>query len=83
MRKQSYRQKNGDSGSYYHILVLGTNATANEIKKAYKKLAVLVHPDKNNAPNSEEAFKVLGLAYETLSNREQRDRYDRPKEEYG
>ena len=74
---------NGNSGSYYHVLGLETNATANEIKKAYKKLAVLVHPDKNDAPNSEEAFKVLGLAYETLSNSEQRDRYNRPKEEYG
>jgi len=47
-------------------LGVGQKATAEEVNRAYKKLASLVHPDKNRAPGSEEAFKLLGKARAAL-----------------
>ena len=54
---------------YYKILGVEKDATDNDIKKAYRKLAIIHHPDKN--PDDEEAaekFKEIGEAYETLSD---------------
>ena len=63
---------------YYHVLGVERSATPEEVKKAYRKLAVKHHPDKNPGDKSaEEKFKELGEAYEVLSNVDKRAAYDR------
>lgn len=61
---------------FYQILGVTKESTDSEIKKAYKKLALQVHPDKNMAPGSVEAFKSLGNAVSILTDAEKRKRYD-------
>jgi len=61
----------------YEVLSIAKTATDDEIKKAYRKLALKYHPDKNRAPGSDEAFKKLAQAYDTLSDADKRAAYDR------
>lgn len=62
---------------YYEVLGLSKNASEAEIKKAYRKLALQYHPDKNpDDKGAEEKFKEAAEAYEILSNAEKRQRYD-------
>lgn len=62
---------------YYEILEISKNASADEIKKAYRKMAIKYHPDKNPGDKeSEEKFKEAAEAYEILSNAEKKQRYD-------
>lgn len=66
-----------DYKDYYKILGVGKNATEDEIKKAYRKLAKQYHPDANkNNPEATEKFKEIGEAYEVLKDSEKRSRYD-------
>jgi molecular chaperone DnaJ len=63
---------------YYEVLGVGRNASEEEVKRAYRKLAVKFHPDKNpDDPHAEEKFKELGEAYDVLMDLDKRAAYDR------
>lgn len=66
---------------YYKILGISRNATDEDIKKAYRKLALKYHPDKNKAKDAEEKFKEVAEAYEVLSDKKKREIYDQVGEE--
>jgi molecular chaperone DnaJ len=61
---------------YYEVLGVQKNASKEEIKNAYRKLALQYHPDRNKDPTAEEKFKELSEAYAVLSDEEKRKRYD-------
>ena len=61
---------------YYSTLGVSKAATVDELKKAYRKLAMKFHPDKNTSPGAEEKFKEIGEAYEVLSDEKKRRIYD-------
>ncbi|KAL1225586.1 Chaperone protein dnaJ 49 [Cardamine amara subsp. amara] len=61
---------------YYEILGVESNCSVDDLRKAYRKLSLKVHPDKNQAPGSEEAFKSVSKAFQCLSNEETRKKYD-------
>ena len=63
---------------YYEVLGVGKGASDDEIKKAFRKLAVKYHPDKNPGDKAaEEKFKEINEAYAVLSDPEQKSKYDR------
>ena len=62
---------------YYQTLGVSKNADEKTIKKAYRKLARQYHPDVNKEPGAEEKFKEVNAAYEVLSDKEKRAKYDR------
>src|SRR5256886_10492452 len=63
---------------YYEVLGVERNASDEEIKRAYRKLAIKYHPDKNpDDQHAEEKFKELGEAYDVLMDADKRAAYDR------
>ena len=62
---------------YYEILGIGRNASDDEIKAAFRKLARQYHPDVNKEHDAEEKFKEINEAYGVLSDKDKRARYDR------
>ena len=67
-----------DKRDYYEVLGVEREASASDIKKAYRKLAIQYHPDKNpDDAEAEEKFKELGEAYDVLGDEEKRAAYDR------
>lgn len=72
-----------DYKDYYKVLGLERNTTAEDIKKAFRKLALKYHPDRNpGKKDAEDKFKDLNEAYEVLSDTEKRARYDQLGESY-
>lgn len=67
--------------NYYSILGVDRNASEKEIKKAYRKLALQYHPDKNKSPGAEEKFKNVAEAYDVLSDPQKKKVYDQFGEE--
>ena len=61
---------------FYKVLGVSKDATAEEIKKAYRKLARQYHPDVNKTKEAEEKFKDISEAYDVLSNKDERRKYD-------
>ncbi len=62
---------------YYEVLGVSRDADEKEIKRAYRRMAMEFHPDRNNAPDAEEKFKEASEAYEVLSDSQKRHIYDR------
>ena len=61
---------------YYEVLGVQKGATKDQIKDAYRKLALQFHPDRNKAPEAEARFKEISEAYAVLSDDEKRRQYD-------
>ena len=62
---------------YYEVLGVSKNASKEDIKASYRRLALKYHPDRNKEPGAEEKFKEINEAYGVLSDPEKRARYDR------
>jgi DnaJ homolog subfamily B member 12 len=62
---------------YYDLLGVPRNASDDDLKKAYRRLALSLHPDKNKAQKAEEAFKLVNRAFDTLSDPTKRETYNR------
>src|SRR5215211_3315080 len=64
-------------GDYYATLGLDRNASPEDVKRAFRRLAMQYHPDRNKEPEAEQKFKEINQAYEILSDPDKRAAYDR------
>lgn len=64
------------AGDYYAVLGVGRDVGGDDVKRAYRKMAVKMHPDKNPAPGADEAFKRINAAFSVLSDPEKKAHYD-------
>lgn len=71
------RSASSSDQDYYEILEVDRQASSDEIKKSFRKLALAYHPDRNDAPEAEAKFKQINEAYAVLSDPEKRKRYNR------
>jgi DnaJ-class molecular chaperone len=62
---------------YYKILGIIKGASEDDVRKAYRKMALKFHPDKNKSAGAEEKFKEIAEAYEVLSDKRKREIYDK------
>jgi DnaJ family protein C protein 7 len=77
IRKAEFELKKAQRKDYYKILGVDKDASEQDIKKAYRKMAIKYHPDKNqDGEAGDEKFKEIGEAYETLSDPQKRAAYD-------
>ncbi|KAF9884182.1 hypothetical protein FE257_002240 [Aspergillus nanangensis] len=63
--------------AFYEILSIEKTATESEVKKAYRKLSLLTHPDKNGYDGADEAFKLVSRAFQVLSDADKKSKYDK------
>ena len=63
--------------AFYQILDLSNTCNDTDIKKAYRKLSLLTHPDKNGHEHADEAFKMVSRAFGVLGDKEKRQKFDR------
>ena len=66
----------GKLPNYYEVLGVSEKATQNDIKKRYRKLAIELHPDKSKGKNTQDKMSEVNKAYEILSDKEKREKYD-------
>ena len=62
---------------YYEVLGVPRDASVEEIKRAFRRLAMKYHPDRNKSPDAEAKFKEINEAYQVLSDPQKRAAYDR------
>lgn len=70
------RVKSCRSSDFYAVLDIESSASEGEIRKAYRKLALIMHPDKNGAPGADEAFKMVSKAFQILSDPDKKRIFD-------